>query len=269
MDQKSSLGCKSTMTSKSFLLPLQNGKQLNATLYISNENSASKLPMIILCHGLSGEQSEWGRFKITAEAINEVGYDALTFDFSGSGKNPREEIYLSKQVDDLEQVFNWVKSQGYDKIATIGLSFGGTTSLIAELPGRKVSVFWAPGFYYKKAQKGSNIFKVKMLSIFAPNKKLKRKSKDLEPIFVTSRFFKEMFNIDSNLYLKALKIPTLIVQGTKDNTVKSENNYEVIKYLPQDSDHQLIKIEGAGHVFTETQLDEAIRKTIEFLKKYI
>ncbi len=257
------------MITKALLIPLQNGRQLNATLYTANENSTSKPPMVILCHGFTGEQGEWGLFVTTAEALNKAGYDAFTFDFSGSGKNPREEVYLSKQVEDLNQVFNWVRSQGYDEIATVGLSFGGTTSLVAELPERKVAVFWAPGFYYKKALKRSNILKVKLLSIFAPHKELKRRSKDLEPIIITSRFFNEMFNINSNLYLKALKIPTLIVQGTKDTNVISKNSYEAIRYLPQDADHQLIKIEGATHAFNGAHLDEFINKTIEFLKKYM
>ena len=71
----------------------------------------------------------------------------MTLDFSGSGENERELITLSKQARDLEDVYDWVKTQGYSNIAAIGLSFGGLTLLVANLPEIKTKVFWAPGFY--------------------------------------------------------------------------------------------------------------------------
>ena len=142
------------MIEKKILITRSVGGHLHAVHFLSRgENSSEKdeiFPFVILCHGLTGDKYEWGRFTKTAKALNEEGFDALIFDFSGSGENERESITLSKQVKDLEDIYTWAKNKGYTRIAVIGLSFGGLTALVAELPGIKTYVFWAPGFYAKE-----------------------------------------------------------------------------------------------------------------------
>ena len=60
---------------------------LNGLHFITGQPS-EKTPVVIICHGFSGDQTEWGRFTKTANEFNKAGFDAVTFDFSGSGKNP-------------------------------------------------------------------------------------------------------------------------------------------------------------------------------------
>ena len=133
------------------LIPRSVGGHLHAVHFTNEKSEDSKRnPFVIICHGFTGDKYEWGRFTETAIALNKVGFEALIFDFSGSGENEREFITLSKQARDLEDVHDWVKNQGYSNIAVIGLSFGGLTLLVANLPEVKTKVFWAPGFYLKK-----------------------------------------------------------------------------------------------------------------------
>nr|MDO8116396.1 alpha/beta fold hydrolase [Candidatus Sigynarchaeota archaeon] len=110
-------------------IPRRAGGTLKAVLFLAGSASGKKgSNLVILCHGFSGDKYEWNRFPMAASSLNSEGHDALIFDFSGSGENPREPVTLSQQVRDLEDVHAWAVGQGYKKTATIGLSFGGITS---------------------------------------------------------------------------------------------------------------------------------------------
>ena len=129
------------MVQKIINIPRSTNGNLNSLHFITGE-PFDKTPVVILAHGFSGDQTEWGRFTKTALEFNKAGFDVVTFDFSGSGKNPREPITLSKQVQDLKDVYKWVKNKGYVNINVLGLSFGGLTALEANLPELKSTVFW-------------------------------------------------------------------------------------------------------------------------------
>ena len=135
------------MIEKRVLIPNAVGNDLHGVFYFAlEENALDKPPILIMCHGFTGDKYEWGRFPETAKALNKEGYDVLIFDFSGSGENKREPITLTKQAADLEDVYNWIQNQGYSKKAVLGLSLGGLTTLKASLPGIITYVFWAPPF---------------------------------------------------------------------------------------------------------------------------
>jgi len=144
-------------------IPRTTNGNLNG-IHFETGKSYENTPVVILAHGFTGDQEEWGRFTKTALEFNKAGFDAVTFDFSGSGKNPREPITLSKQVQDLKDVHIWVKSKGYKKINVLGLSFGGITTLVANLSEIKSTVFWAPAFYLKRAFPKKHVFLMRFLS---------------------------------------------------------------------------------------------------------
>jgi pimeloyl-ACP methyl ester carboxylesterase len=224
--------------------------------------------MVIMCHGFTGDKHEGGRFQIAARALNDGGFDALIFDFSGSGDNPRETITLTKQVQDLEDVYNWVKRLGYAKMGTIGLSFGGTTSLLAELPERKVAVFWAPAFYPSRIITPLQGFLIR-IHAFLKRSPLKRKSSDNEPVLIDHTFMDSINKVNCEVALRNFHTPALIVQGTEDKVVKPTHSREAISIMPQDEDHKLIEVEGASHCFYGEHLDLFIKHSIDWLRRYL
>jgi len=125
----------------------RDGEPLHATWYTGPQLSKDDRTIAILCHGFTGDREEWGRFPAMASALSKAGIDAVIFDFTGSGENNRRPVSLFRQVADLEDVGSWAGQRGYSHLATIGLSFGGLTTLLAEIPARRVAVFWAPAFY--------------------------------------------------------------------------------------------------------------------------
>lgn len=254
------------MAQKIISIPRSTNGNLNG-IHFETGKSYENTPVVILSHGFTGDQEEWGRFTKSALEFNKAGFDAVTFDFSGSGKNPREPITLSKQVQDLKDVHNWVKSKGYTKINVLGLSFGGITTLVANLPGIKSSVFWAPAFYLKRAFPKRHIFLMRLLSKFTI-KPRSMPSKNNEPILINFDFMQEAMNLDVNKILANYFTPSIVVQGDQDESMRFEWNKEAFQYMPQDENHKFVKIEGAGHDFQDANLDQFIENSINWLKKY-
>jgi len=252
------------MEEKRVLIPSVNDKKLHGVLFFAlEENALDRPPLLIMCHGFTGDKYEWGRFPETAKVINQEGYDVLVFDFSGSGENKREPINLSKQAIDLENVYEWVKKQGYSKIAVLGLSFGGQTVLKASLPGIITYVFWAPFFLLHTTGDESDWFKdIDKGPVEIPT------SGDGEPVIIDMSFVTEIGKFRVKPALKKLDQPTLIVQGTKDDSIPLKLTKKAFSMMPQDNNHKLVEVQGATHDFEEKHLQEFIKETVSWLKNY-
>ncbi|MEX2754194.1 MAG: alpha/beta hydrolase, partial [Candidatus Sigynarchaeota archaeon] len=180
------------MDTKTITIEARDGEKLHADWLETTGTSTGRRPIAILCHGFRGDRQEWGRFPEAAAALGRSGIDALFFDFTGCGENPRKPVMLSKQVSDLEDVYQWARKQNYTRIATIGLSFGGLTSLLANLPGRSVAVFWAPALYMHKSIGKAKLLLGKMATAFGRHLKISAVS---GYIIVNRKFFEDIENV--------------------------------------------------------------------------
>ena len=252
------------MKEKKVLIPNADRSELHGVFYFAlEENPLNKPPILIMCHGFTGDKYEWGRFPETAKILNKEGYDALIFDFSGSGENNREPINLSKQSNDLENVYRWVKNQGYSRISVLGLSFGGLTTLKANLPGIITKLFWAPPLLLHTTGDQADWFKdLDKGPVEIPS------SGDLAPIIIDMSFIMEFAKFRVKPALKKLVTPTLIIQGTADESVPLELTKKAFSFMPQDDHHKLVEVKDATHDFNEEHLEIFIRETLEWLKKY-
>lgn len=252
------------MTVKEELLTISKPTEyeLHASWYKSNEQNEK---LAIICHGGFGDRYEHGRFPYTADKLAEIGFDTLLFDFSGFGENERIPVDNLKMVSDLEDIWSWAKEHKYKSIGTIGLSLGGLISLCTPLKDRDFAVFWAPGFYLMKSISPFQ----RLLGRLAP-KRSKRTLKMEQtgagpPLLFGLSFIRELLQIDVEEYLRNFTIPTLIIHGTADKTVKPEYSKKAIAIMPQDDKHILKMVEGASHDFEGAQLDEFISHTLTFL----
>lgn len=247
-------------------IPRGDGKTLKGTWYAGDGKEGS-WPCCIMCHGFTGDRSEWGRFKTTASALVAAGFNALAFDFSGSGENPREPVQLLRQVKDLEAVAGWMASQGNEPACTIGLSFGGITSLLAEIPGRKAAAFWAPGFFMNEI-----IGRVRMtlarLLLKAPGRTMTRAAAG-GPIIMARSFFDDIARVDPRPRLAAFAKPAIIVQGLADTAVKPDMSRRAFSIMPRDERHVLVEVPGATHDFDGPHLDAFIEATVSFFQREI
>lgn len=252
------------MTEKRVLIPSPERNELHGVFYFASEdNPSNRPPILVMCHGFTGDKSEWGRFPATAEALNKEGFDALTFDFSGSGENKREPVNLTKQADDLENVYQWVKSQGYSKIAVLGLSFGGLTTVKANLHGIVTNVLWAPPLVLHSTEEQVDWFKdIDKGPVEIPS------SGDYDPIIIDMSFPLAVANFRIRPALKKFYTPTLLIQGTADEKVPLELNKKAFSWMPQDDNHKFVEVQSATHDFEDAHLQIFIRETVDWLKKY-
>ena len=252
------------MKEKRILIPNAERSDLHGVLYFAlEENALDRPPILIMCHGFTGDKYEWGRFPETAKALNKEEYDVLIFDFSGSGENKREPINLTKQANDLENVCSWVKNQGYSRIAVLGLSFGGQTLLKARLSGIITYLFWAPFFLLHTTGDHSDWFKdIAKGPVEIPT------SGDGEPVIIDMSFMTEIAKFRVRPALKKLNLPTLVIQGTMDESIPLEMTKKAFNLMPQDENHKLVEVQDATHDFAEEHLEIFIRETVNWLKKY-
>ncbi len=256
------------MATRLLEIEARDGERLHATWYETGGASGGRRPLAILCHGFRGDRQEWGRFPEAAAALVSAGIDALFFDFTGCGENQRKPVTLSKQVSDLEDVYAWARGQGYARIATIGLSFGGLTSLLAGLPGRDVAVFWAPALYMHKSLGRAQLLLGKLATSFGRNLKVGAVSGHL---LVNRKFFSDIEatipKIDG--LLAKFDTPSLIVQGLGDSTVHPEWTRTAFSRMPRDDHHKLVEVPDATHDFKGEHLAYFIQTSIEFILAHV
>ncbi len=257
------------MARQSHDIPRRAGGTLNAVLFHAG-SASGKMPsnLVILCHGFSGDKYEWDRFPMTASSLNAEGYDALIFDFSGSGENPREPVTLTQQVRDLEDVHEWAVEQGYKHTATIGLSFGGITSLLAEMPTRVAAVFWAPGFFMKRVI-GRKIHLARFIMALTRKPIYRKSSGEHAPVIMGKSFFDDVLRIDPCPALASFTTPSLVIQGLADTDVRPALTREAVSHMPRDEHHELVEIDGATHNFAGEHLKAFISHTVGWLNKYM
>jgi pimeloyl-ACP methyl ester carboxylesterase len=87
--------------------------------------------MIVMAHGFCSDRHSRGRFDRLATDFSTLGYDVLTFDFSGCGESDDDVITAEHEVEDLRAVIDFVRGQGYRRVALHGHSLGGSICLQA------------------------------------------------------------------------------------------------------------------------------------------
>ncbi len=252
------------MKEQKFLINTPRNNQLHAILYqkelpnVTSETERS--PIVIMCHGFTGDKYEWGRFPETAKELTKREYDVLIFDFSGSGENEREFITLTKQVKDLKSVYNWVIDNDYKKTALIGLSFGGLTVLAANLQNVNIVIFWAPGFYVRECM-DTKAFRNSLLK-----KPLSLKSSgEVEDVSIDISFVNDLENYNPNMDLEKLTIPCLIIQGEKDVVVNPKWTKDAYSIIPDTTRKKYIIVENATHDFNDKELQQFINYSGDWL----
>ncbi len=113
----------------------RNGKRLSAMIHMPEH--AENPPVIIFCHGFTGEKVGGNQFVLRlAHAVESAGFAAVRFDFSGSGESAGEfarDTTISGWKDDLNTVVEWVAEQPAFRESPkylLGHSLGGCIVLL-------------------------------------------------------------------------------------------------------------------------------------------
>ena len=160
--------------------------------------------------------------------------------------NFREPITLSKEIQDLEDVAQWARNQGYSKVITIGFSLGGLATLLANIPERITAIFWSPAFYFIRSLKKmvGPLYGILNRHLHKSKKilKLSYEIAKYSAIWVNYTFVDEFEELNLDSILQNFTTSSIIIQGAKDSVAPANWTREAFEHMPQDEHHQLIEL---------------------------
>jgi len=223
-------------------------------------------PIVIFCHGYKGFK-DWGAWDLMAEELAEKGYFFLKFNFSHNGTTPDnltefldieafgENNYI-KELDDLQSVIDWLfrdntefsKQLDPSNTTLIGHSRGGGISIIKaaeETRITKLVTFSSVSDFASRFPSGKILDGWKEKGVnYIVNTRTKQQLPHHFQFYKNFKANEERLTISRAA--KVLKIPHLIVHGSKDTSVPLSESGDLFKWSPNP---ELLLVEGADHVY--------------------
>jgi dienelactone hydrolase len=269
----------SAASPEAFEIPCKDGLMIRGEIYPAE----SSLGTVVVCHGFKGF-AHWAFFPYLARKLAESGLTAITFDFSGSGIGADRESFtepeafagntLSRELEDLENVIDYARRRKLinGKFGLFGHSRGGGTAILfTPTPDSDVGslVTWAAISYPNRWSSEDVLTWRRQGYADITNSRtgqVMRLGTDL--LDDVELHGKTKLNIEAAA--ANIKVPWLIVHGTKDETVPS-SEAELLHSLSRGVS-ALRLIEGAGHSFEAKHpldkappiLEKVVRETVKF-----
>jgi alpha-beta hydrolase superfamily lysophospholipase len=264
---------------EAFEIPCKDGLMIRGEIYPAE----SALGTVVICHGFKGF-AHWAFFPYLARKLAESGLTAITFDFSGSGIGADRESFteheafagntLSRELEDLENIIDYARRRKLisGKFGLFGHSRGGGTAILfTPTPDSDVSslVTWAAISYPNRWSSDDVLTWRRQGYADITNSRtgqIMRLGTDL--LDDVELHGKTKLNIEAAA--ANIKVPWLIIHGTKDETVPS-SEADLLHSLSRGVS-ALRLIEGAGHSFNAKHpldevppvLEKVVRETVKF-----
>ncbi len=221
---------------------------------------------VALCHGFTGDRHEDGRFDRLAAALNDDGLTVLAFDFAGSGESDDEPLTVEGEVGDLKAALGFIRERGVEHVAVVGLSLGALVAARAAAEEEiGALVFWAP--VTAAMHDPTTIYSSEQLDELERTGRITW-GKDAGPrrhIVIDGRHLDERRAVDQPALLAGIRVPVLILHGSRDDLVPLADSRNAIRLLPRGS--RLKVIRGADHAFHE-QLPRFIDRSRGWLAEW-
>jgi pimeloyl-ACP methyl ester carboxylesterase len=224
-----------------------------------------------------------------ANALTGHGYGFLLCNMRASYNNPYAEY--SDAVKDIAAFVAYAKSEGYARIAILGISLGGPrmAQYVAERsdPAVKAVGFMAsiPSPYLEFQVRSSEADKRRLEDTLRHARELVARGKGQEPvgfenwfpggvsIMGTAKTLISFFGAPSDpgtpssiKYGPRIKVPALVIHGDKDELALPPNAQEIYDSLTVSPQRDLIWVKGASHYLSPGPLAESYaRLTVDWL----
>lgn len=239
-----------------------------------------ELPLVVLCHGFTGNRQGDGHFAPLAEDLAAHGIATVRFDFAGCGDStePYVNYTLANMAADVDSVIGYMQATyGTGKTALVGHSMGGRlASLYPHLGQYPVTALalWSPA-------NGTGLQGLEFLSIdnFAAVEELAARA-DAEGsiaawgVELSAAYIDGMRDSDPNAALQESGLPVLLTYSGNERILSDTTQTETkaaVESLPDgqvvldpfvNGDHNYTSEDPA----TNTQLDADLRQvTVDFL----
>ncbi len=183
--------------------------------------------------------------------LTAAGFHVLRFDFSGNGQSEGVFIETSytKYITEMEVAANFLKTYGVKWLGFAGHSMGAAISVLASSRLSGIQAVCAIAGRLT-GMDPTRIFSLDQKRQFQETGRLEfvSRGRNLE---LDSRFLNDMLSHDMLAAVASLSIPLLIVQGTRDDIVPSDQALKAHSVNPDHS--ELLIIPGADHFFSQTE----------------
>lgn len=243
-----------------------------------------ELPLVVLCHGFTGNRQGDGHFAPLAEDLAAHGIATVRLDFAGCGDStePYANYTLANMAADVDSVIGYMQATyGTGKTALVGHSMGGRlASLYPQLGQYPVTALalWSPA-------NGTGLQGLEFLSIdnFAAVEELAARA-DAEGsvaawgVELSAAYIDGMRDSDPNAALQESGLPVLLTYSGNERILSDTTQTETkaaVESLPDgqvvldpfvNGDHNYTSEDPA----TNTQLDADLRRvTVDFLTSHL
>lgn len=243
-----------------------------------------ELPLVVLCHGFTGNRQGDGHFAPLAEDLAAHGIATVRLDFAGCGDStePYANYTLANMAADVDSVIGYMQATyGTGKTALVGHSMGGRlASLYPQLGQYPVTALalWSPA-------NGTGLQGLEFLSIdnFAAVEEMAARA-DAEGsvaawgVELSAAYIDGMRDSDPNVTLQESGLPVLLTYSGNERILSDTTQTETkaaVEGLPDgqvvldpfvNGDHNYTSEDPA----TNTQLDADLRQvTVDFLTSHL
>ena len=243
-----------------------------------------ELPLVVLCHGFTGNRQGDGHFAPLAEDLAANGIATVRLDFAGCGDStePYANYTLANMAADVDSVIGYMQATyGTGKTALVGHSMGGRlASLYPQLGQYPVTALalWSPA-------NGTGLQGLEFLSIdnFAAVEEMAARA-DAEGsvaawgVELSAAYIDGMRDSDPNAPLQESGLPVLLTYSGNERILSDTTQTETkaaVESLPDgqvvldpfvNGDHNYTSEDPA----TNTQLDADLRQvTVDFLTSHL
>ena len=243
-----------------------------------------ELPLVVLCHGFTGNRQGDGHFAPLAENLAAHGIATVRLDFAGCGDStePYANYTLANMAADVDSVIGYMQATyGTGKTALVGHSMGGRlASLYPQLGQYPVTALalWSPA-------NGTGLQGLEFLSIdnFAAVEEMAARA-DAEGsvaawgVELSAAYIDGMRDSDPNAALQESGLPVLLTYSGNERILSDTTQTETkaaVESLPDgqvvldpfvNGDHNYTSEDPA----TNTQLDADLRQvTVDFLTSHL
>ena len=243
-----------------------------------------ELPLVVLCHGFTGNRQGDGHFAPLAEDLAAHGIATVRFDFAGCGDStePYANYTLANMAADVDSVIGYMQATyGTGKTALVGHSMGGRlASLYPQLGQYPVTALalWSPA-------NGTGLQGLEFLSIdnFAAVEELAARA-DAEGsvaawgVELSAAYIDGMRDSDPNAALQESGLPVLLTYSGNERILSDTTQTETTAAVESLPDGQVVLdlFVNGDHNYTSedpatnTQLDADLRQvTVDFLTSHL
>ncbi|OGG04131.1 hypothetical protein A2Z33_03130 [Candidatus Gottesmanbacteria bacterium RBG_16_52_11] len=236
------------MKEKVFFITNRFGERLESMM--RSPDGAGPFPIVLFVSGFGMDLHEYlNKNDTISRLLVERGIATVQFSFAGRGRSEGDyrQMTISRQAAQVEDVLAWMRDQPlFDRTrnGVYAISFGVPSTLAADLISVKTLCLNAGAYYPGKG--------IRQVFIEERNVKVED-GKDValpgssgEMTVVGSQFFPDIDAFDPEKHVDEIRQPVLVIHGTLDTKVKTEDVKHIFPLIPSRK-KQLKIFEGGDH----------------------